>query len=775
MAKHPFPSKEAVLKFIRESEVPPTKRELARAFHIKGDDRIALKRLVRELQKEGVLPGGKKRAAKARKQAPGIVELEVVGFTSSGELQARKVDFDSEQPDEAGEAFTLVLNDAEDSPAPGVRVLAALDLENPESRTATVIRVLPSRMTHVLGILHGEGEHAVVEPVNRKIRESFVVPSDYRMGAKDGELVYCQLLQTGKPSGRPDRHRKKKDMLQPVKVIERVGRMDAPKSASMIAIHNQDIPIEFSPEAISIAKSAKPPVLSGRRVDLRDIPLVTIDGPDARDFDDAVWAEPDAKNKGGWHLMVAIADVAHYVRFGSQLDDEAFERGNSVYFPDRVVPMLPEALSNGLCSLNPDEDRFCLAVHLWIDAEGNTTNYQFVRGIMRSRKRLTYEQVQAAHDGEPVLEPEFVEKIIQPLYGVYAALDKNRSIRGALELDLPEHKVQINAKTGLVENIELRERFDSHKLIEECMIAANVAAAHAIETADAPGMFRVHERPDIERTTNLRSFLKQMGYAISQQEQLSAHHFNKVLEEAHEKPEAHVIHMSILRSQMAAYYHPKNLGHFGLSLEKYCHYTSPIRRYSDLIVHRTLIDIFDMADRETDGLKLEQAENLDSIATHISQTERRAMLAEREANDRYIAGFMADKVGKEFDAIIAGIISAGFFVEVKENGVQGLVPIRSIRGDYWLFDKDKQRFIGRSTGETFTLGQRVRVMLVESNTLTGSLQFGLVGREVQADRRNHKGKPPSPPGKNFKGKGKRKFKGKGGKQKGKKSAGKAGK
>jgi ribonuclease R len=304
------------------------------------------------------------------------------------------------------------------------------------------------------------------------------------------------------------------------------------------------------------------------------------------------------------------------------------------------------------------------------------------------------------------------------------------------------------------------------------MICANVAAAHAIENAHAPGMFRVHEEPDIERITNLRGFLQQMGYSIARQEKLSAHDFNAVLKSVAEKPEAHVIHLAILRSQMAAYYHPQNLGHFGLSLEQYCHYTSPIRRYSDLIVHRTLIDVFTMCDNQTDGLVLQQAENLGSIATHISQTERRAMLAEREARERYITSFMSGNVGKEFDAIIAGVNSFGFFAELRENGAQGLVPARSIDGDYWLYDKEHQRLVGRRTGEVFHLGQRVRVVLLEADTLTGSMRFGLVGREAATTARpQHKGrkKPytgaPRPSGnnthrpKNAKGKKQGKFKG----------------
>lgn len=725
MAKknRPFPSREEILSWMKAQATPPSKRDVAKAFNIKGDDRIALKALIREMQQDGAFPTSRERREKLGKRQAGDVRvLEIAGFNTSGELLAYPIDEASHDVLLEAAPFTVHIH-GDELPQPKDRILARVEEEGGK-RTARVIRILPEQLTHILGIFKLHGAEGVVEPVDRRIKEEFSINLNDALGAKDGELLYCKI-QPSRPSHR-------KFSMRPVVAIERVGRMDNPRSASIIAIHNQDIPIAFSGEALRIAESAQPPVLTDGRVDLRDIPLVTIDGSDARDFDDAVWAERDGNL---WHLVVAIADVAHYVRFGTALDNEAFQRGNSVYFPDRVVPMLPEALSNGLCSLNPNEDRYCLAVHLWIDDKGLTKRYQFVRGLMRSRARLTYEQVQAAKDGEAGHVPqEVLENTILPLYGVYEALNNNRAIRGALELDLPEHKVQIDMESGKVASIGIRERFDSHKLIEECMIAANVAAAHAIEEAAAPGMFRVHESPDFDRMHELRLFLKQMGYHLVSREEMSGHDFNKVLNEAEDKPEAHVIHMAILRSQMAAYYHPKNLGHFGLQLAQYCHFTSPIRRYSDLIVHRTLIHICEMCDKETDELKPEQAENLNNIATHISQTERRAMLAEREAKERYIANFMADSVGQEFDAIIASVNSFGFFAELQQNGAQGLVPARTISGDFWIYDRERSRLVGRSTGEEFSLGQRIRVILQEADTLTGSLRFALVGREMRDGR-----------------------------------------
>ena len=778
MVKPHFPSREDIIAFIKDSDSPPTKRQIAKAFRISGEDRIALKKIVRELQNDGILPGGRKQGgSKHRRPASDVVEMEILGFNPGGELQAKPLDLQTEQPEEGGKPFILPFDSKEETPTPGTRVLVRVT--NEQTREVTLLRALPDRLTHVLGIFHGAGEHGQVEPVQRAIKETFVVPKEHTEGAQDGELVYCQLLHDHKPQRGKGRQ---KGPLSAVKVLERVGRLDSPRSASMIAIQNQDIPMEFSREALAIANNAKDPELSGTRVDLRDIPLVTIDGADARDFDDAVWAEADPDTPGGYHLVVAIADVAHYVRYGEKLDDEAFLRGNSVYFPDRVVPMLPEALSNGLCSLNPKVDRFCMAVHLWINAEGETTRYQFVRGMMKSRARLTYEQVQAAHDGNDTdLDQELVETIIKPLYGVFAVLEKARQRRGTLDLDLPEHRIHIDEKTGEVDTIAMRERLDSHKLIEECMIAANVAAANAIEQAEAHGLFRVHEQPDYERLQDLSTFLKYLGYSFKIKSEVQPSDFSGVLKQSLDKPEEHVIHMSILRSQSAAYYHPKNLGHFGLALDEYTHFTSPIRRYSDLIVHRSLINIFDMHDKARDGLNPDQAKNLNAISTHISHTERRAMLAEREANDRYITNFMAHEVGKEFDAIIATVTSFGFFIEIRENGVQGLVPARSIRGDFWIYDREKQRLIGRSTGETFQLGQKVRVMLVEADTLTGSLQFAVSGRGARvASGKRPPGKKPYRGGKprndGFgKGKSKGQTKGKKGKGKPPKKAGKSGK
>jgi ribonuclease R len=399
------------------------------------------------------------------------------------------------------------------------------------------------------------------------------------MGAEPGELVLAEVRQ-----GRP------RLGLREVRVTERLGAPGGTRTLSLIAIHEHELPVEFSPEALDEATAAGPAEL-GKRTDLRALPLVTIDGADARDFDDAVWAEPDPDpgNPGGWHILVAIADVAWYVRPGGALDRAAFERGNSAYFPDRVVPMLPEALSTGWCSLNPDEDRPCLAAEMWIDGSGKARKHRFLRGLMRSAARLTYEQIQAARDGDREAVAEALhEPAIAPLYGAYESLLEARRARGTLELDLPERRVVLD-EAGAVAAIERRERLDSHRLIEEFMIAANIAAARELETRRRPCMYRVHDQPDPVRIEALRQVLDSLDLRLARGQVMRAKLLNRVIERAKAHPAAAMVNMLVLRAQAQALYSPDNIGHFGLALTHYAHFTSPIRRYADLLVHRALI------------------------------------------------------------------------------------------------------------------------------------------------------------------------------------------
>ncbi len=599
----------------------------------------------------------------------------------------------------------------------GERAVVRYSRREDGSYEARVLRALGGEPDRVLGIYRRTREGGRLEPTDRKLRTEFRVSGADSGGAADGEIVLAAV----KPSrgyGIPE-----------ARVVERIGDSADPHSFSLIAIYSHGLPTEFSAAALALAAKARPVAL-GQRDDLRQIPLVTIDGADARDFDDAVWAEPDPERAGGFHALVAIADVAWYVRPDDALDDAAHERGNSAYFPDRVVPMLPEALSNELCSLKPGVDRACIAVHLWIDAEGHVDRHRFVRGLMRSAARLTYEEAQAAADGNPsdIARP-LVAPVLRPLYGAFHALDRARRKRGTLELDLPERRILLDPG-GRVARIEPRQRLDSHRLIEELMIAANVAAAETLERLHQPCMYRVHDAPDPAKLAALRDFLEGIGIPglkLAKGQVVRPQHFNEILARAAGTPYETLIHQLVLRSQAQAIYSPSNLGHFGLALRRYAHFTSPIRRYSDLLVHRALITGHKFG---AGALPPTDAKAFAAIGEHISMTERRAAAAERSAADRYIAAFLAERVGASFAARVSGVTRAGLFITLAETGADGLIPMRSLGDDYYVHDEAHHRLVGRRTHRTFTLGDPVTARLAEANTVTGSLLFALEDEEA---------------------------------------------
>ncbi|MBU6476019.1 MAG: ribonuclease R, partial [Alphaproteobacteria bacterium] len=555
----------------------------------------------------------------------------------------------------------------------------------------------------------------------------------------EGDLVAAEQLP---PSREYPRSKK------PVRIAERLGKKDDPRLISLIAIHSHSIPTDFSAAALKEAKDMAEPALSGGREDLRSLPLVTIDGADARDFDDAVFAEPDIhpQNEGGWHLIVAIADVSFYVRPQSALDKEAFERGNSTYFADRVVPMLPERLSNDLCSLMPRVNRACLACHLWIDKDGRLRAHKFVRGLMRSAERLTYEEVEDAHKGYPGDKTApLLETVIAPLYKAYGILKRARELRGALEIDLPERKALINDK-GIVTAIVPRQRLQSHQLVEEFMILANVAAAEALENKGAPCLYRIHDSPSFDRLENTREFLKEMGYSLPKAEHLKPKNINHILHLTKDKPDKDLIHTLLLRTQSQAVYAPDNIGHFGLALEKYAHFTSPIRRYADLIVHRSLVRTYGLGGGGLDDF---EHETLHEIAEHISQTERRSMVAERDVMDRFTAQYLSVNVGRDFKGKVSGVTHFGLFVTLDESGADGLVPMRSLPRDYYIHDEKRHALIGKDNGYSYRLAQPVVVRLAEADPLRGSTVFEMLessGAEPdrgrgRGRRRRHGGSP----------------------------------
>ncbi|HYD30940.1 MAG TPA: ribonuclease R, partial [Azospirillaceae bacterium] len=596
--------------------------------------------------------------------------------------------------------------------AQGDRVLAKLERINDRLYLGTTIRRLEGSPAHILGIYRMGPEGGRLVPTDKRAKSEFVILGPNSGGAEPGELVLLEVL----PASRLG--------LKQAKVVERLGSMSEPRAISLISIHTYGLSTEFPSEAIAETRPAKVPPL-GDRVDLRPVPLITIDGQDARDFDDAVFAEPDGDpgNPGGWHLIVAIADVAYYVRPGSALDRSAFERGNSCYFPDRVVPMLPEALSNDLCSLRPDEDRACLAVHMRIDKDGNLKSHQFVRALMRSAARLTYEQVQAARDGHPDdTTGPLMAPVIEPLYGAFRALQAARKRRGTLDLDLPERQVKLS-ETGFVAAIVERARYDSHRLIEEFMICANVAAAEALEAKGHPCLYRVHDQPAPDKLEALREFLESLGHNLARGQVIQPVHFTRILAKVRGTPEEQLVNEVILRSQAQAVYSPENIGHFGLALRRYAHFTSPIRRYADLIVHRALIRAWSLG---PGGLDDSAFERMADIGEHISMTERRAVAAERDAIDRYVAAFLADRVGGTFSGRIAGVTRFGLFIRLDETGADGLVPVSSLPDDYYDHDEAEHALVGRRWGRVFRLGAPVKVRLKEADPMIGSLLFELL-------------------------------------------------
>jgi ribonuclease R len=719
-APRPTLSRETILAHLA-AHPGDTKRDLARALAVKGAERKLLKQILAEMADEGTIERGRKRSLVPAGALPEVAVLEIFGEDPDGEPLGRPVEWAGEVPPPS----ILILPGGEEISAPGrgMRVLARI-ARTPEGSTpyeARIIKRLGASAHRVLGVLRLEqGQPPRIEPIDRKTRYALVIDREELSGAKNGELVLAEPMArhgTGGPRGR---------------IVERLGSMDDPRSVSLIAIHAHGIPTEFPRETLQEAEAAKPVGIAGR-TDLRKIPLVTIDPEDARDHDDAVWAEPDSDpaNKGGHVVMVAIADVAHYVTPGSALDREAAKRGNSVYFPDRVVPMLPEALSADLCSLREDEERACLAVRMVFDSHGVKRRHEFLRGLMRSAARLTYAEAQRAFDGKPDARLAPLQRnIMQPLWNAYRTLAAARDERSPLDLDLPERRIIIGPD-GKIASIAYRERLESMRLIEEFMIMANVAAAESLEKARQPLIYRVHEEPSQEKLYAFSDYLKTIGIPFAKGQVIKPVIFNRILARAKGTPHEEVMNDVVLRTQAQAIYAPENVGHFGLNLARYAHFTSPIRRYADLVVHRALIRALKLGDN---GLSESEVARLGETAEHISMTERRAMAAERDSVDRYVAAFMEDRVGAVFDGRIASVTRFGLFVRLKETGADGLLPIRSLGAEFFRHDEKRHALVGGRSGTTYRLGDIVRVRLAEAAPLTGGLRFELAGDEEREAR-----------------------------------------
>jgi ribonuclease R len=734
-----LPTKAEVLDWISANPTLTSKRDIAKAFGIKGADRIDLKRILRELEDEGHLEKRKK-TYRDPDRLPPVSVLQVKAPDDNGDLFARPLEWHGE----GVEPIVLLIPRASD-PAlgEGDRILARLQVvhEVDHNYEARLIRRIGASPSRVVGIFRKGAEGGRILPIDKGSDKEWSVAAEATGGAQDGELVEAEHAG---PAGRMG--------LPRARIVLRLGDPTAPRAVSLIAIHQHGIPDSFAEEVLAEADSMKPADLEGR-TDLRDLPLITIDPYDARDHDDAVFAEPDEdpQNAGGHVIWVAIADVAHYVRPGSALDREAKVRGNSSYFPDRVVPMLPDRLSGDLCSLHEGVPRACIAARIRIDSQGNKLGQRFYRALMRSPASLNYAEVQAAMDGEPNDKTgPLLDPVLRPLYAAYGALKSARERRQPLDLELPERKIKLD-DDGKVTSVDFADRLDAHKLIEECMVLANVAAAETLIAKDTPLLFRVHEEPPVEKLESLRDTAEAAGLTLAKGQVLKTRHLNNLLHQAAGTGEAELINLATLRSMTQAYYSPKNFGHFGLALQNYAHFTSPIRRYSDLVVHRALITAHKWGD---DGLTPRDLEGLESTGQHISDTERRSMMAERDTTDRYLAAFLSDRLGAEFSGRVSGIAKFGIFVKLDETGADGLVPIGTLGHEYFHFDRDAGTLMGSDTGRIIGLGMRARVKLVEAAPVTGGIAFELLELEEEtytsvpggrARRGRGRGKPGQAP------------------------------
>ncbi|HEY0212600.1 MAG TPA: ribonuclease R [Paenirhodobacter sp.] len=729
-----IPTKEQILAWLAENPGAGAKRDIAKAFGIKGAAKIELKRILREMAEDGTVER-RRRSYRDATKLPPVSVLRITAPDTAGDLWAEALEWDGEGPPPN---ILFMPKKGDPALAEGDRILARMTETTGQTYEyeARLIRVIGESTHKIVGIFRKSAEGGRIMPIDKGNSNAWQVPPGATLDARDGELVEAE--QSG-PKARLG--------LPRARVIDRLGDPTAPRAVSLIAIHQHGIPDDFPDAVMAEADAATPAPLADRQ-DLTDLPFVTIDPADARDHDDACLVIPDTDpaNPDGFLLWVAIADVAHYVTPGSALDREARKRGNSTYFPDRVVPMLPDRLSGDLCSLHEGVARAVLAVRMTVDSSGNKRAHHFTRAMIRSAGSLEYAQVQAAHEGRPdaACEP-LRETVIEPLYACYAALKRARAMRQPLELDLPERQIVID-DTGKVSSVRFKERLDAHKLIEEFMVLANVAAAEELERLRRPLLYRVHEEPAPDKLDALREVAQASGFTLAKGQVLKTAHLNRLLAQAEGSEFDELVNISTLRAMTQAYYAPQNLGHFGLALRSYAHFTSPIRRYSDLIVHRALILGHGWG---KDGLSHFDIETLSETAQQISDTERRSMAAERDTTDRYLAAYLSDRVGSTFTGRISGVQKFGLFVKLDETGADGLVPIRAVGREFFHFDPEAQQLVGADTGLTIGIGQRVVVKLAEAVPVTGGLELELMeidGASLPAPGKTKGGRRPFKPG-----------------------------
>ncbi len=731
-ARSVLPDRQAILDYLASAPGKAGKREIARAFNIKGNDRVALKRILREMADEGLI-AGRRRSYRRPGDLPPVTVFAIEGIDDHGDPVAAPAEWD--EADGAAPQFPVQRQKSRGrggpaQPPPGIgdRILARLVKdETDDGLIAKIIKVLPRKPAEALGILRRVGREFRVVPVSRKGHEYRIADAE-TADAKEGYLVAVAPLETNRSQRRG---------LPAARILRQIGDVSTERAVSLIALEEHAIPHVF-PDAVVNEAQAAADVIADDYEDWRDRPLVTIDPEDARDHDDAVMAEPDPNVEGGFIVTVAIADVAAYVRSGTQMDQEARRRGNSVYFPGRVVPMLPERISNDLCSLRENEDRPALAVRMAVGPDGGKTRHSFHRIRMRSAARLAYEQAQSAIDGNPdEATGALVEPVLKPLWSAYAALAAARNRREPLAIDLPERRLELDER-GRVVRILTPPRLIAHRLIEEFMIAANVCAAETLERQRAAFVYRVHDEPARDKLEALRDFLGSLDMRLPKSGSIRPRQFNTILNRASGTKHESLVNEVVLRCQSQAIYATENIGHFGLNLRRYTHFTSPIRRYADLLVHRALIAALGLG---AGGLAHTDVADLEAAAGEISTSERRAMAAERDTRDRLIASWLVDRVGARFRGHIRGVTRAGLFIELEETGADGFVPISTIGKDYFHYEEDHHRLVGERSGEIYALGAPVEVRLVEALPFAGAMRFeilsqGMFDRRIPAARRS---------------------------------------
>lgn len=740
-----FPNSAEILAYIKDNPDKATKRDIAKAFGIKGQDRIHLKKMLKQLGDAGLISGTKKRYQEAD-ELPSVLVADILERDLDGELLATPAKWENA---EATAPKILIIPSKKDkakTPGIGDRALVRIidrngDGDQKPAYSANVIKILDKSPVSILGVVkfgsHSEALPRLL-PVDRKQREMEI---DQLGDAQDGDLVEARVVKFGR-YGDSRAH-----------ILSRIGSLKSEKAISHIAIHEQEIPHIFPDDVLAQAEQASQTKPDEYREDWRDIPLITIDPADAKDHDDAVFAETDQNpaNQGGFIVTIAIADVSYYVQPQSALDREALNRGNSVYFPDRVVPMLPERISNDLCSLKENCDRPALAVKIWIKSNGEKIKHRFHRIMMRSHGSLSYDEAQEAIDGAPSERSHRVlDNTLKPLWAAYNALKQERKHREPLDLNVTERKIKLD-ENGRVENVVVPSRLDAHKLIEEFMILANVAAAEALESKKTPLIYRAHDAPSLAKLEALRDFLSTIEMQIPKAGNIRPQHFNRILHAVKDENHERLTNQVILRSQAQAEYSPENYGHFGLNLKRYAHFTSPIRRYADLMVHRALVSSFGLGEG---GLGDIDIETLGDISKHISMSERRAMAAERATNDRLIADWLSDKVGAKFKGRVGGVTKAGLFITLDDTGADGFVPISTLGDDYYHYDEARHCLSGERRGSTYTLGDSVEVELIEARPFAGSLRFEMLSEgtkgkpgvrsfpKSKGPRRQRRGGPP---------------------------------